>query len=301
MSMFGFLNVNKPLGITSHDCVAKVRQLLKIKRVGHGGTLDPLAQGVLPIAVGKTTRLLAFLPDQKGYRAKIRFGIQTTTDDLEGEPLKSQACPHLQLTDVKPHLNQFIGTIQQIPPAYSAIQQDGKRLYELARKGELINIPARTVDVRQIEIVSWNAGDFPELEVMIFCRAGTYIRSIARDLGQSLNVGGTLAFLERTESGGMNLSNSLSLVDIEEQIRNQTFIFLPPEIILAQIETITVGKNTGKRWANGQQIPLELLEYDISNKTLPFTVKVLYQSDFLGIGQIIDKNNQILLIPKVVI
>ena len=137
----GFLNLNKPAGWTSHDCVAKVRRLLNIKRVGHGGTLDPAATGVLPIAVGKATRLLQFLPEEKEYHARVRLGVKTTTDDLEGTIITAQEASQLTLDDIKPILSQFEGKIEQIPPAYSAIQLGGKRLYELARAGEQVEVP----------------------------------------------------------------------------------------------------------------------------------------------------------------
>ena len=138
--MYGFLNLNKSAGLTSHDCVARVRRILRLKRVGHAGTLDPAATGVLPLALGKATRLLQFLPPNKAYHAKIRFGVTTTTDDLEGEILTSQSVPHLQLEQIQEILPQFRGKIEQIPPLYSAIHVQGKRLYELARKGENIEI-----------------------------------------------------------------------------------------------------------------------------------------------------------------
>ncbi len=131
--MFGFLNLNKPPDWTSHDCVAKVRKILKTKRVGHGGTLDPMATGVLPIAVGAATRLLPYLPENKAYRAKIQLGLSTDTDDITGKAIATCPWPDLTLEAVKPHLAEFIGNIAQIPPMYSAIHKDGRRLYELAR------------------------------------------------------------------------------------------------------------------------------------------------------------------------
>ncbi|PLZ39939.1 tRNA pseudouridine(55) synthase TruB, partial [Fischerella thermalis WC542] len=134
--MFGFLNLNKPFGWTSHDCVAKTRKLLRLKRVGHAGTLDPAATGVLPIALGKATRLLQYLPGEKAYQATIRLGVRTTTDDLQGEIIAEKSVTNVTLETVKTALQKFQGKIEQIPPSYSAIQVDGKRLYELARKGE---------------------------------------------------------------------------------------------------------------------------------------------------------------------
>ena len=127
MNKIGFLDLNKPAGFTSHDCVAKIRRILNIKKVGHGGTLDPAATGVLPIAIGKATRLLQFLPTRKAYQAKIRLGITTTTDDLEGEIITSQSGLELTLSQIKACLPQFVGTIEQTPPAYSAIKKDGKK------------------------------------------------------------------------------------------------------------------------------------------------------------------------------
>ncbi|MGK7943535.1 MAG: tRNA pseudouridine(55) synthase TruB [Microcystaceae cyanobacterium] len=300
--MLGFINLNKPQGMTSHDCVAKLRKLLKIKRIGHGGTLDPLATGVLPIGVGKATRLLSLLPNQKAYRAKIRFGIQTTTDDLEGEAINQQPVPHLTLEEVQNYLPQFIGQIKQIPPAYSAIQKDGKRLYELARKGEKVDVPERQVEIKTIDILNWKAQDFPELEVKITCGTGTYIRAIARDLGAQLKVGGTLAFLERTESGGLKLEESITLEEIESQLAQEQFNLLSPAQALSHLITIKLGKNTAKRWCHGQPIPWEFIDYDLSNLSLPIMVQVWYQSqDFLGMGQVMESGHQILLLPKIVV
>ena len=172
-----------------------MRRLLRLKRVGHGGTLDPAATGVLPIALGKATRLLQFLRQDKAYRATIQLGITTTTDDLEGEIIASQATVGLRRDQVLRALQLFEGTIQQVPPSYSAIQVQGKRLYDLARAGEKVEVPARTVEVFKIEILDWRPGDFSELDVAIACGSGTYIRAIARDLGASLQTGGTLAAL----------------------------------------------------------------------------------------------------------
>ncbi|MGK7932610.1 MAG: tRNA pseudouridine(55) synthase TruB [Microcystaceae cyanobacterium] len=300
--MLGFINLNKPQGMTSHDCVAKMRKLLKIKRIGHGGTLDPLATGVLPIGVGKATRLLSLLLEQKVYRAKIRFGVQTTTDDLEGENIHYKAVPHLTLEEIKIYLPQFIGKIKQIPPAYSAIQKDGKRLYELARKGEKVDVPEREVDIKSIDILNWNSQDFPELEVKITCGTGTYIRAIARDLGDKLKVGGTLAFLERTESGGLKLEESMTLEEIESQLAQDQFKLLDPDQVLSHLIMISLGKNTAKRWGHGQGIPWEFIDYTLPDLSLPIKVQVWYQSqDFLGIGQVVEKGDQKLLLPKIVV
>ncbi|MBD2071216.1 tRNA pseudouridine(55) synthase TruB [Leptolyngbya sp. FACHB-671] len=282
--MDGFLNLNKPAGLTSHDCVAKVRRLLKLKRVGHGGTLDPAATGVLPIALGRATRLLQFLPGGKAYRATVRFGVKTTTDDLEGEILTAVPSPTLTLDQVKQALPQFQGKIQQIPPSYSAIQVQGKRLYELARSGEAVEAPIRTVEVFQMDVLDWRAGDFPELEVAIACGAGTYIRAIARDLGDCLNSGGTLASLTRTASSGFLLTDSLTLDQLSEQIQQDTFCPILPELALEHLPIVNLSAPEGKRWCQGQRIRLE--------RTGLFPApacRVRHENGFfLGIGQLVE-------------
>ena len=184
MSGWGFINLQKPAGWTSHDCVGKLRRLLGLKKIGHGGTLDPMATGVLPVAVGKATRLLQYLPKQKIYQGVVRFGVKTTTDDLEGEVISQEACGALTLAEIQHVLPNFLGTITQIPPAFSAIQRDGKRLYELARQGIAVDVPSRQVEIYDLQIQAWQPGDFPELTLEICCGEGNYIRAIARDLGE---------------------------------------------------------------------------------------------------------------------
>jgi tRNA pseudouridine55 synthase len=298
----GFLNLNKPFGLTSHDCVARVRRLLKLKRVGHGGTLDPAATGVLPIAIGKATRLLQYLSHQKAYRATIRFGITTTTDDLQGEVLTEVPAPNLTLTQIQQALPQFEGKIQQIPPSYSAIQVGGKRLYELARAGQPVEAPVRTVEVFHIEILDWRPGAFPELELVIACGTGTYIRSIARDLGSILGSGGTLAALIRTESSGFQLTDSLTLDTLAEQVEAESFSPIPPAVALPHLPPITLSDLQVSRWRQGQRLAWEDL-LESAHTTPQFTSPYqLHQLDgqFLGIGQAIEPETAPLLIPKLV-
>jgi tRNA pseudouridine55 synthase len=252
----GFINLNKPAGWTSHDCVAKVRRLLKQKKVGHAGTLDPAAVGVLPIAVGRATRLLQFLRGDKAYRAVIRFGIRTTTDDLEGERLEDKDASFLTEADILQHLPKFQGVIQQIPPSYSAIQVDGQRLYDLARQGKDVDVPMRTVNVYEIVPLAWHPGKHPDLEVTIACGSGTYIRAIARDWGDQVGTGATLAFLERIDSSGFPLATSLTLDQLAEQLQHQTFQPIPPEMILKHLPRIDLDEAIARRWRMGQKIPL---------------------------------------------
>lgn len=279
----GFLNLNKPAGLTSHDCVAKVRRMLNLKRVGHGGTLDPAAVGVLPIAVGRATRLLPYLPTDKAYEAVIRFGLTTSTDDLEGEVLTQAPVPHLSQDQVETVLPNFVGTIDQIPPRYSAIQVQGQRLYDLARKGEVVDVPMRTVEIYRIQVLDWQSGEYPELRVAIACGSGTYIRSIARDLGQQLGTGATLAHLTRTHSSGFDLIDSITL----EQILNTTTTqadppLITPDIALQHLPQMTLTEAEAHRWCQGQAVTLAAPPshtHDITQIRNP-------TGDFLGIGSL---------------
>ncbi|KAB8331109.1 tRNA pseudouridine(55) synthase TruB [Scytonema tolypothrichoides VB-61278] len=295
--MQGFLNLNKSFGWTSHDCVAKTRKFLRLKRVGHAGTLDPAATGVLPIALGKATRLLQYLPGEKAYKATIRLGVRTTTDDLQGEVITSQPCTGLSLETVKSALQQFVGKIEQIPPIYSAIQVQGKRLYDLARKGEDVEVPARIVEVFKIEILDWREEEFPELDVAIACGAGTYIRAIARDLGTILQTGGTLAALTRTQSSGFHLANSLTLTDLEAKVQAGTFQPLLPDAPLQHLPFITLPPTSAQKWCQGQRIPMTLNVLE----NLPKILRI-YDEDgsFLGIGKLVNLDNEQLLVPEMV-
>jgi tRNA pseudouridine55 synthase len=293
----GFLNLNKPFGLTSHDCVAKVRRLVHLKRVGHGGTLDPAATGVLPIALGKATRLLQYMQQDKAYQATIRLGVRTTTDDLEGEVVATEPMSGLTLENVLPLLQQFEGKIQQVPPAYSAIQVKGKRLYELARAGEDVEVPVREVVVYKIDTLAWRPGEFPEIDVVIACGSGTYIRAIARDLGASLNTGGVLASLTRTQSSGFKLTDSLTLEELETQLHQQTFQLIPPAAALNHLTAITLLAEDAHRWCLGQRISWNDTPTDGSTSAL----RVHHENgNFLGIGQMIYSETGLVLAPQMV-
>lgn len=295
--MQGFLNLNKSAKLTSHDCVDRVRKALKLRRVGHGGTLDPDATGVLPIALGKATRLLQYLDRDKGYRATVRLGIKTTTDDLGGEVITSQPVPDLQRHVVEAALPQFQGTIQQIPPIYSAIQVQGKRLHQLARSGQKVEAPVRTVQIYQITVLDWRSGDFPEIDLAIACGTGTYIRSIARDLGDVLGVGGTLAALVRTESSGFTLSDSLTLDQFTEQVKHWTFQPIPADLGLRHIPPITLTTKEAQRWCQGQKISLQ-----DGNCLADVKLGRIYNEEgkFLGIGRLVTLGVELILVPELV-
>ncbi|MBD2123193.1 tRNA pseudouridine(55) synthase TruB [Trichocoleus sp. FACHB-262] len=303
--MQGFLNLNKPAGMTSHDCVAKLRRLLKLKRVGHGGTLDPAATGVLPVAIGRATRLLQFLRSDKAYRATVRLGVKTATDDLEGETLSAQATPNLTLAAVQAALPQFQGPLQQIPPAYSAVQVEGRRLYSLARAGTLIEVQPRAVEVFAIEVLDWRPGDFPELDLAIACGPGTYIRAIARDLGEVLGVGGTLAALSRTESCGLTLAESLTFADLEAQLQAGTFEAIAPLSVLQHLPSITLSPELARRWCWGQRVFQPLDQYlfqSVASAEASLAVRIHHEDGrLLGVSQQIQEPEGTLLAPQMVL
>ena len=300
--MFGFINLNKPVGFTSHDCIAKLRKLLDTRKIGHGGTLDPAATGVLPIAVGKATRLLQFLPEPKSYRARIQLGITTTTDDLEGEVLTQVDKIDISLERIVESLNNFVGAIEQVPPMYSAIKKDGKKLYELARRGEQITLEPRTITVSEIELLNIDRTNGYKIELEISCSPGTYIRAIARDLGEQLGVGGTLANLIRTESCGMHLSTSVTFEEIAQQLERQTFTLIPPEQILSHLNTVTLTHDDALKWCQGQLVDLSqaIANSNVTSFSRDSYLVTYSQQGFLGISLLYERNNILKIKPKIV-
>jgi tRNA pseudouridine55 synthase len=211
-NLAGFFNIDKPYGITSHDVVSKVRRGIGMKKVGHAGTLDPLATGVLVVCIGGATRLSDYvMHTHKRYQAQVVLGVATTTYDAEGDITAQHPAEHITQADVEAQLPQFIGTIQQLPPMYSAIKKDGKKLYELARAGETIALEPRTITIHTLNILDWSTTGFT---LDIICEAGTYIRSLAHDLGAVLGVGAHLGGLRRTASGAFKVENALNLEQV---------------------------------------------------------------------------------------
>lgn len=231
----GFLNLNKPLGQTSHDIVARVRRhyrsITGAKKVGHAGALDPLADGVLVICLGAATRLSDYIMrGRKTYQAQIQFGASTTTYDAAGEILERKCADQITRADIERALPRFIGDIEQVPPMYSAIKVRGKKLYELARQGQTIEREPRPITIHSMKILAWRN---PVLELEIACGAGTYIRSLAHDLGAELGVGGYLSGLTRTVSGAFELRDSLPLEAINESGEWLRHIISPYEALMA--------------------------------------------------------------------
>ena len=229
-NLFGVLNIYKPAGMTSHDVVAVLRKKLGIKQIGHTGTLDPFAEGVLPICAGKATRLIEYFNDEKEYLATVQFGASTTTYDIEGEKF-SVSDKKITKQELIENIKFFDGEIEQIPPIYSAIKVKGKKLYEYARKGEDVKIEPRKVVIEQIELKNFDE-ELQQAQILIKCSKGTYIRSIANDLGNRLGVGGYLTKLIRTQAGNFRMENSVQLSDenIEQNLINPLEIINLPKI-----------------------------------------------------------------------
>ena len=233
--LFGFLNVYKPEGITSHDVVAKLRRVTKIKQIGHTGTLDPFASGVLPVCIGKATRLIEFLNDDKAYIATVQFGKNTDTYDREGE-ITARFDKKVTRGEVETALCGFTGEISQMPPIYSAIKVNGKKLYDYAREGKNVEIKPRNVKIYKIELLDFDENN-QIAKILVNCSKGTYIRSIAFDLGAKLNCGGYLANLVRTKAGMFGIENSVKLEDLSScEIVGQNLVNPQDVIDLPKVE-----------------------------------------------------------------
>lgn len=229
--MFGFLNIYKPKGMTSHDVVSYLRRILKIKQIGHSGTLDPLAEGVLPIAIGKATRLFEYFSDDKAYIVEMKFGQISDTYDSEGviEEFSDKKVTEDELLKVIPN---FVGNITQIPPAHSAVHYKGKRLYELARKGIIPDdIPKREVNVEKIDLLDFDF-DKQTARLEIFCSKGTYIRSIVNDIGMALESGAYMYDLLRSISSNFTLKDSFKLDEIQSVEDAKKMLINPVEVLL---------------------------------------------------------------------
>lgn len=245
----GLILIDKPLGPTSHDVVAKARRALREKRIGHVGTLDPLATGLLGLLIGAATRLSEYLIEKdKRYRAIVRFGRATTTYDAEGEAT-SETGRVPERAALEQALAALRGPILQRPPAYSAIKRDGERAYALARRGEEVVLEPRPVTIHDLTLVEWNA---PDAVVDVHCSSGTYIRSLAHDLGEALEVGAHLAGLRRTAVGPWTIEQACPLADLEAGAAP----ILPMEAALPDWPRVELDADGARRIWHGNTVPL---------------------------------------------
>ena len=277
--MQGLILVNKPKGITSFAAVARVRRLAGIKRVGHTGTLDPLAEGVLPILIGRATSLCSYITEtEKSYTARVRLGITTDTEDITGNVLTEKAV-HVTDAQLLAAAESFLGECEQIPPMFSAIKVDGKRLYSLARKGEEIERTPRKIFIKSITVRDFDGKEF---YLDVTCGKGTYIRSLCRDIGGKLGCGATLTELIRTQTAGFSIENCVPLDDLTEENIN-TFI-LPTDKAVESMPQLNVTEKQAVRFSNGGM--LDITRTGLKNATDDMLLRVKYNGVLLGIGRV---------------
>lgn len=288
--MLGLLLLDKPQGITSFGAVARIKKLTGEKRVGHTGTLDPMATGVLPILIGRATVLSQYLIEaDKSYSATIKLGIATDSCDITGNVI-SQNDVSVTNADIDGILNKFIGKQMQKPPMFSAIKQNGVRMYELARRGESVEIPAREIEIFSLDKTSDLNGE-NTFNIDCTVSKGTYIRSLCRDIGEDLGTGATLTALRRTKTAGFDIAQCVSLDNLTPE--NISNYILPCELVVDYMPKVSVSEKQAIRFCNGGRLGLERLkEINFINNTL---YRVYFNNKMLGLG-LTDLNEQSLKI-----
>ena len=288
--LHGILNVYKEKGYTSHDVVAKLRGIVGQKKIGHTGTLDPDAEGVLPVCLGKATKVCDLLTDKdKTYRAVLLLGKTTDTQDLTGEVLNESDTSFLNEKEVETAIQGFVGEYRQIPPMYSALKVNGKKLYELAREGKVIERKARTVYIREIRILSI---ELPRVTMEVTCSKGTYIRTLCQDIGEKLGVGGCMKSLLRTQVGRFSLEDSKTLQIIQELKENGSLeqILIPVDSLFEDYRRVQVDKKQEPLLYNGNMFYME------GQKDVPYDEEMVrvYDCDgkFVAIYRYNAENNQ---------
>ncbi len=278
--------------MTSFDVVAVLRKITHIKQIGHTGTLDPFATGVLPICIGKATKLIEYLPDDKAYIATVKFGANTDTYDLEGE-ITQTFDKKITQNELQNILTKFEGEIEQIPPIYSAIKVKGKKLYEYAREGKEVKIEPRKVFIKKIELITF---DFENqiAHILVECSKGTYIRSIAYDIGQKLDCGGHLIALQRTKAGMFNIENSIHLEDIKSLKDVEKILINPLDVV--PLPKYQLNEEEKEKVSHGMSINYRGDYANISNIYLPPIVFLVCGDKIHAIGMV---NEDKIVVKKV--
>ncbi|MDI6772531.1 MAG: tRNA pseudouridine(55) synthase TruB [bacterium] len=252
----GALNVLKPPGMTSHDVVDALRRLTGVRKIGHTGTLDPGASGVLVLCVGRATRIAEFLSDQhKGYRAEFTFGVETDSGDAYGAVVGGSDASGLTARALEEALTEFVGVIQQVPPMVSAVRRSGRRLYEHARRGEVVEVAPRQVTVFECRLLEFVPGPHATALVQVECSKGTYVRALASDLGRRLGVGGHASFVLRTRVGRFSLDSSLTLEELSAA-EDLAHILVPPDEALNHLPVVDLTALQRRQVLDGLVIPL---------------------------------------------
>lgn len=291
--MQGFLLIDKPKDLTSFSVAARIRHLTGEKRVGHSGTLDPMATGVLGIFIGRATVLSSYLLDSdKEYTAKIMLGKATDTEDITGEVIKT-AEVNVNNDDIKRVLKEFTGQIKQVPPMYSAIKRNGVPLYKLAREGKEIEREPRDITIFQIDLLSELKDNC--FEISVRCSKGTYIRSLCRDIGLRLGCFATLCELRRTKTAGFSVGGAIPLENLTKE--NIGEFILPCSFAVPHLKEITVTENQANRFCHGGELALDRLDLnDIKNQEI---IKVNYNNLLLGLGEV-DLEKNVLKVKNVI-
>ncbi|HZK55775.1 MAG TPA: tRNA pseudouridine(55) synthase TruB [Desulfosporosinus sp.] len=284
--MEGIINVLKPPGMTSSDVVVWMRRVLKTKKIGHTGTLDPGVAGVLPLCVGKGTRLAEYITEQgKTYLAEVTFGVTTDTQDAFGQVVQRTE-PDVKQSDLERIIPNFLGKLLQIPPMFSAVRKEGKHLYEYARQGISIERTPREITIYDLKILKWYETEFPRAILDIECSKGTYIRTISHDLGQVLGCGAHMSNLLRVRSGPFKIQESWTLEEIEEAVRESNYDFLLPlsaGINLPRVVLSTVRANAFRHGLSTKRDLVKLLNIEDHRSNTPY-VQVLEDGELIGIG-----------------
>lgn len=293
--MDGILNILKPPGMTSFDVVAYLRRVLKTKKIGHTGTLDPDAVGVLPICVGKATKVIEYIVEKdKAYRAEVTFGVETDTQDSSGKIVRT--CDvNLSEDDIKTAMLNFIGKIEQIPPMFSAIKIDGKKLYELARAGIEIERKPRNIEIYDIQIINIS-DDKNKVLFDVKCSKGTYIRTLCADIGQSLGCGGHMSLLVRTKAGKFDIDSSLTLEEVDKYISEQELDskIITVDKVFDNLQRIILNEQEEKRLLNGVWIRVKNLGFEKDS-----FISVYNSNDvFIALGEIFYKEESLYLKTK---
>ena len=299
----GFLVINKDKGCTSHDCVKQIRKLLNTKRVGHTGTLDPEVIGTLPIAIGSATRFIQYLPQGKTYIGQIKLGIRTNTDDIHGDIINQKNWPKISHEKLDQYLNRFRGIIKQIPPKVSSVHVNGERAYKKSFRNEIFELAPREVKIDELILMRWDQIN-GIIEIKIKCSAGTYIRSIARDIGEILDSEGCLLQLKRISACGFDEKNSIKISDIEKEKgkKNSKNFIIPTISALNHISTFVLNKEAEINfWQTGRAVKVDINCVQES-KSFDYKkpIKVIDKKEkLLGIGFL--NKDQTMINPKLVL
>lgn len=297
--MNGIIVVDKPEGYTSFDVVAVTRKLLGEKKVGHTGTLDPMATGVLPVLFGRATKLQAFLPiTEKEYIAKIKLGLVTDTLDITGKVLLSSVSTCIKKKEFQTALEPFVGEIEQLPPMYSAVQKDGVRLYALARKRIEVERSFRKVVISRLELLRFDEA-LQEGELSISCSKGTYIRTLCDDIGKKLGCGAVLAGLQRTKACGFSLKDSITLDEARELAANNNLqkYVLPCDLPFKSFNAANITLSQANKFRNGGGLSLDRVSFNNGQELIDSEIIRVYSAEtgFIGLGKINLKKDELLV------